>query len=337
MRKPPDLTEAAIAETLASNYGLQIADLAFLPLGADASSLVYRVRSARGERLIFKARKRAWFSPASLLVPGELRRAGIPGIVAALPTLSQGLWVDDNEWVWSLYPFIEGGRAVETGLTGPQWRRLGDTIRQVHAARLDAAVSKVLPREGYLPSRFDLLPRLAAASQQPPEDRVQQELAALWRSRQEAISALTERCERLARDLRRAGLPFVLCHADLHVWNLLVDAAGEVWIVDWDEVCLAPRERDLMFFVGSIGPGLVKPQETGQFLGGYGQAAIDMRALAYYRLAWALQDLAAYGESVCFTPDLDEATRRAALESIIGMFAPGNIVDMALATDSRAA
>jgi spectinomycin phosphotransferase len=44
----------------------------------------------------------------------------------------------------------------------------------------------------------------------------------------------------------------VLCHADLHTWNVLVDGDGRLWLVDWDEAILAPRERDLMFLVGGI-------------------------------------------------------------------------------------
>jgi spectinomycin phosphotransferase len=143
------------------------------------------------------------------------------------------------------------------------------------------------------------------------------------------IGALVGRADRLGR--RLAGEPSrqVLCHGDLHTWNVLVDADRRLWIVDWDEAVLAPRERDLMFVVGGIGLGLVQPDDTDSFLQGYGQTSIDPRRLAYYRAAWAVQDIAEYGEEVLLAPALGEATRRAALEGFIDLFAPGNIVELA--------
>jgi spectinomycin phosphotransferase len=99
----------------------------------------------------------------------------------------------------------------------------------------------------------------------------------------------------------------VLCHADLHTWNVLGDGDARLWLVDWDEAILAPRERDLIFVVGGIARGLVRPGDTGRFFQGYGEAAIDPRLLAYYRAGWAVQDIAAYGEQVLLAPGSGEA------------------------------
>jgi spectinomycin phosphotransferase len=140
------------------------------------------------------------------------------------------------------------------------------------------------------------------------------------------IDALVDRADRQGRRLTGEGFRQVLCHGDLHTWNVLVDADRHLWIVDWDEAVLAPRERDLFFVVGGIGHGLVGQHDTERFLQGYG---IDPRLLAYYRTAWAVQDIAAYGEEVLLTPALGQETRRAALEGFIDLFEPGNIVDLA--------
>jgi Ser/Thr protein kinase RdoA (MazF antagonist) len=86
------------------------------------------------------------------------------------------------------------------------------------------------------------------------------------------IAALVDRADRMGRELAAEPFPRVLCHTDLHTWNVLVDAGRRPWIVDWDEAVLAPPERDLMFVVGGgIGHGLVGPGDTDAFFQGYGR------------------------------------------------------------------
>jgi spectinomycin phosphotransferase len=108
-----------------------------------------------------------------------------------------------------------------------------------------------------------------------------------------------------------------------------IDVSG---VVDWDGVIRAPKERDLMFFVDGIGAGLVKPHETAWFFEGYGEVTVDPRALSYYRHAWAVQDIGGYGENVFLTPDLGEESRSHAARILRGLFDPGGIVELALAT-----
>jgi spectinomycin phosphotransferase len=115
---------------------------------------------------------------------------------------------------------------------------------------------------------------------------------------------------------------------------VLLDTAQQMWIVDWDETILAPKERDLMFVIEGIGHDLVSSHATTCFLHGYGTAAIDRRALVYYRYAWAVQDMGAYVEQVFFSPDLSEQPRSDAVRDCIDLFAPGNIVAIARASDS---
>jgi spectinomycin phosphotransferase len=104
-----------------------------------------------------------------------------------------------------------------------------------------------------------------------------------------------------------------------------------LWIVDWDEAVLAPKERDLMFVIGGgLRRDLVAPADTDRFLAGYGDATADPRLLAYYRAAWAVQDVVAYGREVLMAPGLGERSRWAAVDGFRSLFAPGNIVGLAL-------
>ena len=49
-----------------------------------------------------------------------------------------------------------------------------------------------------------------------------------------------------ARELKEEKLPFVLCHTDIHGGNLIRGTPqGKLWLIDWENVMLAPKEADL--------------------------------------------------------------------------------------------
>ena len=337
MREPLKLAERAIVAALQAHYAISITALTFLPLGDDSASAAYRVQVAGGADLFLKVRAGEGFSVPSLVIPHYLYDQGVPHILAPLPTISEALWVRVNDFALSLYPFMDGRMGAGVGLSDPQWRAFGTTMKQIHSTQLTPDLLQVVRRETFIPSRRNVLGDLEAAiAKGDLVDPVQRELAAFWHARQEGIRTLVDRADALGRRLRQASLPLVLCHADLHTWNVLLDTTQQLWLVDWDETILAPKERDLMFVVGGIGRDLVSAHETSCFFQGYGDTTIDPPALVYYRYAWAVQDMAAYGERVIFTPDLSEESRRDALHGFVDMFEPGNIVDIAFASDSIA-
>jgi spectinomycin phosphotransferase len=329
MRHPPDLPDGTIVTALRGGFGVGAARLVRLPVGNDADSWSYRVETAAGPAWFLKVRAGA--SPGrGAAVPALLQCLGVPNVLAPLVTSTGASSVTVGRFALALYPLLEARPGAEAGLSPAQWRELGATARQAHAVPATPELTRLVGRETFRPSRRELLPALEAAlAAAGPGDPVAFELAGFWRDRRDRIAALVERADRLGRELAGEPFPLVLCHADLHTWNVLVGAGGRLWIADWDEAVLAPRERDLMFVVGGIGHGLVGPSDTDAFFQGYGQVDADPRLLAYYRCAWAVQDVAAYGEQVLLVPGLAEASRRAELAGFEDLFAPGNIVDYA--------
>lgn len=335
MREPPRVDESQIRKALHAEWGLSVESLAFLPLGADSASSVYRVQAEAEAPYFAKLRAHEGFSEKSLAVPRYLVDQGAPHVFAPLVTGSGALWVSVDGFALTLYPFIDGRSGADAGLAAQHWREFGALMRQVHGTRLPPDLSAIVPREAFVPSRRSLIEDLAVAVRRdPPASPAQAELASFWRAREDTIRTVARRADELAEYMRRTAVPAVLCHADMHPWNVLIDASEYLWLVDWDEAILAPKERDLMFVVGGIGGDGVSPAATNSFLAGYGDAAIDPVALAYYRYAWAVQDIAAFGEQILLLPDQSEATRRDALRYFVGQFAPQNIVSLAMASDN---
>lgn len=328
-RQPPDLAEDRIAAALQAGFGLRVAALARLPVGNDADSWSYRVQVAQGPDRFLKVRAGA--NPTrGAAVPSYLHRHGVPDVLAPLATGTGAPYVVLGRFALALYPMLEAQVGAEVGLSPAHWRQLGAAVRRVHAVPLTPQLHRLVGREAFRPTRWELLADLEARLAAAPEDPLAAELAGFWRAHKAVIDGLIRRADGLGRELARRSFPQVLCHADLHTWNVLVDADQRLWLVDWDEAILAPRERDLMFVVGGIARGLVRPGDTDRFFQGYGQAALDPSLLAYYRCAWAVQDIAAYAEQVL----LGQEPRRAAVEGFKDLFAPGNIVDVARGSDA---
>jgi spectinomycin phosphotransferase len=329
--EPPDLSEATMITAVRDHYGIPLESVTFIPLGCDSAAWAFRAETEGGDTYFLKVRKGVP-NPVSLIVPHYLHERGVQQVAAPFRTRSQGLWADAGEFALILYPFIDGDSGTERGLNEAQWRAYGAVLRQVHDTTPAPVLTGQMRREAFVPDWAEAARRVDAhVSSQRPADPIEHELAAFWLQRQGEIRALVARATELGDQLRAAGLPFVLCHADVHTWNVMVDTADRLWIVDWDETMLAPKERDLMFVVGGIGAGLVQPHEEAWFLQGYGPASIDPLALAYYRYNWAIGDIGTYAEQVFLMPDTGVITKRNAVQAVISCFGPGNIVDLAYA------
>ena len=228
MREPPQLAHSAIVAALEDHYRVCVTALAFLPLGMDSDSAAYRVQEAGGMAYFLKVRSGHGFSPSSLAMPHYLHQRGLPHILAPLPTISGDLWAHAGGFAISLYPYIDGRTGADVGMSAGNWRALGALVRQIHDAGLPPEIPALLRGEAFVPSRRQVLARLQGAiACHNLTDPAQAELAAFWRSLQQTIDTVVDRADALGPQLRQASLPRVLCHADLHAWNVLVDADGQ--------------------------------------------------------------------------------------------------------------
>jgi spectinomycin phosphotransferase len=333
MLEPPNLPNERIIAALRERYGLAVTEIAFLPIGNDASAWVFRVNAADGAVYFLKVRKGSLNEPG-LLVPRTLHEQGVAHIIPPLPTTAQTVWTTLGEFALILYPFIEGEAAVYAGMEERHWNAYGAVLRQIHATVLPPNLTRQMRVETFTPGWIEVVRELEEQmATRVFADPIEEELAAFWLARRAEIGTLVERAEVLGQRLRASAPPLVLCHADIHTWNLLIDTGGKLWVVDWDETVLAPKERDLMFVVGGIGRDLVRPHEEAWFFQGYGPAAVDALALAYYRHARAVEDIGSFAEEVFLMEDVGAETKRAAMKLFMLQFEPGNIVSLAHAAD----
>ena len=174
----------------------------------------------------------------------------------------------------------------------------------------------------------ELLLRLDESASDPAE------LRALLQPAQLRLHALAVRTRALGARLRAHPPPLVLCHADLHAGNVLLDEV-HIALVDWDDPCLAPKECDLAFLgVGYFGPRSAVQKEASKFRRGYGQVPVDETALAYARHSRVAEDVALFLSEIR-DPATGAPSRAKALGHVAAILAPGGPLDVALATKTR--
>ena len=325
----PRLTDIAIADGVRNAYDADVTEVSFLGLGHDANAWTFRAGLRRGERLFLKVRRR--IDRARLAACAYLADQGIEAIVAPVRTKTGEHAIAVEGLFLVAYPFLDARPAAEVGLTDKQWIGYGAIVGAIHRVALPPEIEQALPREAFRPSTIAGVDRIEAALE---EGRIQGETAAMWRAHGPEIQAITERTATLSGRLRARleaedGTSFVSCHGDVHTHNVLVDAGGALRVVDWDELIMAPPERDLMFLFGSP-IGLPRSdRELALFRQGYGPIALDADRLAYYHAEWALQDLVGYvEESIAETASPE--SRADAFAIFASLFNPGDEVEVAL-------
>jgi spectinomycin phosphotransferase len=331
MREDPGLDLAGITASLAEHYGLDVAAITYLPIGYDLDAAVYKILSTDGRSFFLKIRLGPVFEPG-LEVPRRLIERGIPNILGPLRSRSGALWhpLDGYPgYTVVLYPFIRGENAMKAGMSAAQWRKFGVTLRAVHDSGVGEQYRDRLRVEDFaLPSAALVRRMHTVAAEGTFPSPAAARFAVFWREQAARIDAMLTRAEALGRELQAKLFDQVLCHSDIHAANILVGDDG-ITLIDWDGPMLAPRERDLLFVVGSRIARVVEPQEETWFFEGYEAVEIDPDALVYYRYERIVEDLGEFGHSVFLAPDLGDEVRMGEAELAMSFVAPGKDIDRA--------
>jgi spectinomycin phosphotransferase len=326
----PNLGDEVILTGLRERYGILASGVTFLPIGNDSTAWVYRVTASDGAGYFLKV-KRGAVDPASLIVPRYVRDHGMTQAVAPLPVRDGDLSARLDPFTLILYPFIEGENGMSAGLTDAQWVEYGEALRRLHATPLSPEIEALVRREDFRPwwsaTVRAILVKVAGEDFTDPAER---ELAKFLRARSAEVGRIVDRAEELGARVRADPPECVLCHADIHTANVLVSPDGLLYVVDWDNPVLAPRERDLMFVVSG---STVRSRDEQLFFAGYGETPISPLALAYYRYEWVVQDIGDYAARVFLTPDTGEETKRDAVAGLTQMFDRGDVVESAYAAE----
>lgn len=262
----PDLKDEEIIACLRDAYGSDVEKILFLPIGADFNTAVYRVTATDGTDYFLKLRS-GKFLEASVTVPKYLADLGIKQVIPPILTKLGQLYSGLGSFKTILYPYVDGHNGVEAKPSDDHWVQFGATVKKLHSADIPSSITKDVPRETFSAKwRETVKSFLERIENEVFEEPVAVKMALFLKSKSSEILKLVERAESLAITIQKQPLDYVLCHADIHGWNLIVDKENALYIVDWDTLIFAPVERDLMFIGAGIwDSGLTAAEEESLF------------------------------------------------------------------------
>ena len=241
MLEKPDLPDEQLISCLRDYYGLQIVQVDFLPLGNDLNTAVYRVVADDARPYFLKLRS-GDFDQIAVAIPRLLSDQGMAQIIAPIASSTGQLWARLDAYAVIFSPFVAGQNGFEVDVSDRQRVEIGVALKRIHSLDVPEVLRQRLPRESYAPYWRDLVRGFQARAEDTVfAEPVAAQLTALLRAKRAIIAELIQRAEQLASLLQKRSLEYVLCHADIHAGNILIDANAALYIVDWDTLILAPK------------------------------------------------------------------------------------------------
>ncbi len=270
---------------LTAHYALEVHSVQPAPRGFVAET--YRVWTTQEQSYfvkIFPLGRLPRHALASLPLLPELYRLGLTNIPVPLTTTTGAWYTDDADTV-----VVVLGNIVADHTSTYDLRSFGELVAQLH--HLTEFITMPCSHETFdLPYAAQLQARLRSAMHQPPRDKV---VAGLQQFIEEYVKEIQQdwaELESVAAQCRSATPRHVLTHGDAP-GNVLSDARGNIYLVDWDEVLLAPPERDTWFL-------LDEPAFLKGYLSVFGEYKPNLLTYRFYLLNRYFEDLFGYVEEI---------------------------------------
>lgn len=293
-----------IKDVLVSSYGLLSPGLSVAPRGFVAET--YIVESI-GKRFFAKIVPISRYSEnlvSSLPALRELQTLGIRNISCPIPTTNGQLTVESEKKVLVLFKFISGEWTMDFNLN-----QYADLIGSIHAKT--TKVQSALKREDFAVPFVQDLKRhvvevLSTAVDNAADDEVRNIIAQLRADCFEYIAKI----EDLTKRLSGCNPTLVLTHGD-GPGNVIQDKDGQLYVIDWDDLLLAPAERDTWFHIGT--------DAERTFLGTYCRLnpgyTVNKDVYAFYLYRRYLDDLEGFLSKI-LERDASEEQKRKNLDGI---------------------
>ena len=318
-----------IKEIIHKEYGFSVANMEILNSGFDANTMVFKASSTEQKDYFLKMRSK-YFSETCINIPFWLsKKAGLANIIEPIETMDKKLYVKTSSSYIMMYPYINGKSGWDVTLTKEQFIEFGRFMYKLHSVKLPNDCLETIPVDKYNRRHTETVRKYLKNKKRPlHNDSVIMDFCTALEANRNAINEIIQYLENTVETSREK---ICLCHGDINAGNLLL-SENDLYIVDWDTLVLASREKDLMYIGGGIGNKWNNSDDIECFYKGYGQEIeIDKNLIKYHRCKRIIQDIFYFVKEI---NDLKYGNERRndVLRVFKSFFEPKNVVEMALKT-----
>jgi Ser/Thr protein kinase RdoA (MazF antagonist) len=170
-------------------------------------------------------------------------------VVAPVLTLSGSVAADADGRAVTVFPYIEGATlGRRSSWSDHDFASIARAVAQLHASTSRVAAKPAEDRlDIWWGESFEAVWLRFQASGRDTE--VHKAMFETVSRHAHGIRQAVDECLRLRDLLMPLKGDWVFCHSDLNGGNILKDNEGTLSIIDWDEMCVAPMEKDFRHLV----------------------------------------------------------------------------------------
>ena len=275
-----EITEDNI-QIIQNVYKIKIITIKQLFIGADKNTFVYTIESKNCK--YFLKLRIGDFNESSIVLPYVLSQNIGEHIIEPIKTIDDQLYYRIKNCVFILYPFINGKSGFEKDLSREQWLKFGKFMNKMHTIQLQN-YHNIQYEKWNTKWSVKLRKYLDNVYEIEKIDKYVKQFVTFIDSKRAIINEILIKTEELNIKVKNYENNYCLCHGDIHAGNIFIAEDNNFYIVDWDTLIMAPKERDLMFIGGGIGNKWNNKIENEYFYKGYGKRDdINKTIMVYYR------------------------------------------------------
>jgi Ser/Thr protein kinase RdoA (MazF antagonist) len=300
------MNNTTIKQVLLSRYGVDDVKLSKVEPGW--SALAYCVKT--GNDLYFlkiydKTRhsSQVWTQGIDRYIPAVVwlnkhtpQHKKIPCVI---PTVTGDYKYEDDERVFILFEWVEGITPRDKPLTRTQLASLAQIVADLHSFDESLLTTSNVVCESYdIPFYESLLSRANNSDPNIPS---------------EYLKLITQKLHQLAeisQTLPTFNLPFVLCHNDIHGWNVITQN-DELILLDWEGLRFSPREADLFMFKYERYWNQRWDEFYDMYKKTHPQLELNETAMHFFRLRRRLNDIDEFVSNIVLDNESDEVIAEA--------------------------
>ena len=297
-----DLDKQALSRLLQTAYGIDVVRLEFVPKGEESYS--YVASTTVGRKYFVKVHL-ASASPeleASYRFVHHLHAdKGFEWAVSPYITREDQFLGTLGNYAVAVFDYLSGLSRSPSELSGPQLERFAKLVTQLHGS-ISSTRSSRLPKESFeLSFNAWLMDVLSAVELPLQTNHAWSQLAYnLIRVEKPKILDIIDYVKEIAPALQVATHQWAVTHGDLSSENIIQDEHGNLFLIDWGKLCIAPAARDLI----SLWENENAPLVTAYFELAQDSFALLEQTLVYYLYCNLLATITDYGSWLI----LEEAT-----------------------------